>query len=119
MMFSARNKIVFAGLTIYRGIHAIDRDKPNTPNSDVQYAITAGNERGKFALDSSHQAFLLLKKPLDYDAGDREFILTITASVSFLVLCLKNLNLRTCGCVKCVIEHKKIMFKQILFQIIM
>lgn len=87
-MFNSKNKIVCAGLTIYRGIHAIDRDKPNTPNSDVQYAITAGNERGKFALDSSHQAFLLLKKPLDYDTGDREFTLTITASVSFLEFCV-------------------------------
>lgn len=70
------------GLNIFRRIRATDRDKPNTPNSDVQYAITAGNERGKFALDSSHQAFLLLSKPLDYDAGDREFTITVTASVS-------------------------------------
>lgn len=70
------------GLTIFRGIRAIDGDKPNTPNSDVQYAITAGNERGKFTLDNSHQAFLLLRKQLDYDTGDREFALTITASVS-------------------------------------
>ncbi|XP_065157447.1 cadherin-89D isoform X2 [Atheta coriaria] len=69
-----------AGLTIFRGIKALDRDKPNTPNSDVQYAITAGNERGKFALDSSHQALLMLEKGLDYDNGDREFTLTITAS---------------------------------------
>ncbi|XP_017781597.1 PREDICTED: cadherin-89D, partial [Nicrophorus vespilloides] len=68
------------GLTIFRGIKAGDRDKPNTPNSDVQYAITAGNERGKFALDSSHQAYLVLKKALDYDSGDREFLLTVTAS---------------------------------------
>lgn len=27
------------GLTVFRGIHAIDRDKPNTPNSDVTYSI--------------------------------------------------------------------------------
>lgn len=27
------------GLTIFRGIHAIDRDKPNTPNSDITYSI--------------------------------------------------------------------------------
>lgn len=65
----------------------MDRDKPNTPNSDVQYAITAGNERGKFALDQ--QAFLVLVKPLDFDAGDREFILTVTASVSYMLLALQ------------------------------
>lgn len=74
--------VLIIGLTIFRGIKALDRDKPNTPNSDVQYAITAGNERGKFALDSSHQALLMLEKGLDYDNGDREFTLTITASVS-------------------------------------
>ncbi|KAK5650009.1 hypothetical protein RI129_001038 [Pyrocoelia pectoralis] len=68
------------GLTIFRRIQATDRDKPNTPNSDVQYSITGGNERGIFALDGSHQAFLILTKPLDYDVGDREFIITVTAS---------------------------------------
>lgn len=73
---------MFSDLTTFRGIRATDRDKPNTPNSDVQYAITAGNEKEKFALDNSHQAFLVLKKPLDFDAGDREFLLTVTASVS-------------------------------------
>lgn len=67
---------------MFRNIKAFDRDKPNTPNSDIQYAITAGNERGKFALDSSHRPYLILNKPVDYDGGDREFKLTITASVS-------------------------------------
>lgn len=70
---------------MYRNIRAFDRDKPNTPNSDIQYAITAGNERGKFALDNSHHPFLVLNKPVDYDGGDREFILTITASVSVYI----------------------------------
>ncbi|XP_050312281.1 cadherin-89D isoform X2 [Anthonomus grandis grandis] len=68
------------GLTLYRGVRAIDRDKPNTPNSDVQFAIVGGNERGKFALDNSHQPDILLRKTLDFDAGDREFILTISAT---------------------------------------
>ncbi|XP_022919668.1 cadherin-89D isoform X2 [Onthophagus taurus] len=67
------------GLTIFRGIHATDRDKSNTPNSDVQYSITGGNEKGKFGLDA-HEAFLILKKQLDFDNGDRDFVLTITAS---------------------------------------
>ncbi|XP_045465404.1 cadherin-89D [Harmonia axyridis] len=68
------------GLTLFRGVRAVDRDKPNTPNSDIQYALVAGNQDGKFALDNSHQAYLTLKKPLDYDTGDREFILTVSAS---------------------------------------
>ncbi|KAJ2939033.1 hypothetical protein O0L34_g19014 [Tuta absoluta] len=68
------------GLTIYKGIKAFDRDKPNTPNSDVQYSITGGNFDNQFALESSHKPNLVLKKPLDYDAGDKEFTLTITAS---------------------------------------
>ncbi|XP_044262289.1 cadherin-89D isoform X1 [Tribolium madens] len=76
----AVDELTPVGLTIFRGIRASDRDKPNTPNSDVQYVIISGNERGKFALDSSQQAFLILKRPLDYDTGDREFLLTIAAS---------------------------------------
>ncbi|XP_058809929.1 cadherin-89D [Phymastichus coffea] len=68
------------GLTVFRGIHAFDKDKPNTPNSDVHYAVIKGNEEGKFALESGHRTALILKKPLDYDAGDREYILEITAS---------------------------------------
>lgn len=27
------------GVTVFRGIHAIDRDKPNTANSDITYSI--------------------------------------------------------------------------------
>ncbi|XP_053605613.1 cadherin-89D isoform X2 [Plodia interpunctella] len=68
------------GLTIFKGIRAFDRDKPNTPNSDIQYSITAGDEDGHFALESSHKPALILKRALDYDAGDREFRLVVTAS---------------------------------------
>nr|XP_034828894.1 cadherin-89D [Maniola hyperantus] len=68
------------GLTIFKGIRAFDRDKPNTPNSDVHYSITAGDEDGRFALESSHKPALILNKPLDFDSGDKEFLLVITAS---------------------------------------
>ncbi|CAH0559443.1 unnamed protein product [Brassicogethes aeneus] len=76
----AVDELTPVGLSIFRGIKATDRDKPNTPNSDVQYAIVSGNERGKFALENSHQANLILKRSLDFDSGDREFRLTVTAS---------------------------------------
>lgn len=69
-------------MTIFRGIHALDGDKPNTPNSDVYYAIVKGNEQGKFSLESGHRTALILRKPVDYDSGDREFNLIITATVS-------------------------------------
>ena len=69
-------------MTIFRGIHALDGDKPNTPNSDVYYAIVKGNEQGKFSLESGHRTALILRKPVDYDNGDREFNLIITATVS-------------------------------------
>lgn len=72
----------FPGLTIFKGIRAFDRDKPNTPNSDVHYSITAGDELGRFALESSHKPALILAKGLDFDNGDKEFLLVITASVS-------------------------------------
>ncbi|CAH0723464.1 unnamed protein product, partial [Brenthis ino] len=66
------------GLTIFKGIRAFDRDKPNTPNSEIQYSITSGDER--FILESSHKPALILNKPLDFDSGDREFVLVVTAS---------------------------------------
>ncbi|XP_043600615.1 cadherin-89D isoform X2 [Bombus pyrosoma] len=68
------------GVTIFRGIHAVDGDKPNTPNSDVHYAIVKGNEQGKFSLESGHRTALILRKPVDYDNGDREFTLVIAAT---------------------------------------
>ncbi|XP_015188290.1 PREDICTED: cadherin-89D [Polistes dominula] len=68
------------GATIFRGIRAIDGDKPNTPNSDIHYAIVKGNDQGKFSLESGHRTALILRKPLDYDNGDREFTLVITAT---------------------------------------
>ncbi|XP_015602110.1 cadherin-89D isoform X2 [Cephus cinctus] len=68
------------GLTIFRDIHAVDKDKPNTPNSDVHYAIVKGNERGKFSLEPGHRTALTLRKSLDYDNDDREFVLTVMAS---------------------------------------
>ncbi|XP_018326516.1 cadherin-89D [Agrilus planipennis] len=76
----AIDELTPVGITIFRGIRATDRDKPNTPNSDVQYAITSGNEKGKFTLGSSYVPFLILKKPLDYDTGDRKFRLIVTAT---------------------------------------
>lgn len=33
------NQLTPVGLTIFRSIHAIDRDKPNTANSDITYSI--------------------------------------------------------------------------------
>lgn len=36
------------GLTVFRGIHAIDKDKPNTPNSDVTYSIVVSKINGKY-----------------------------------------------------------------------
>ncbi|XP_052739756.1 cadherin-89D isoform X1 [Bicyclus anynana] len=76
----AVDELTPTGLTIFKGIHAFDRDKPNTPNSDVHYSITAGDEEGRFALESSHKPALVLNKPLDFDTGDKEFLLVITAS---------------------------------------
>ncbi|KAK0161476.1 hypothetical protein PV327_009943 [Microctonus hyperodae] len=66
--------------TIFREIYAIDGDKPNTPNSDVHYAIVKGNEDGKFSLESSQRTALIVRKSLDYDTGDRQFSLVIAAT---------------------------------------
>jgi hypothetical protein len=69
------------GLTVFRGISALDMDKPNTGNSDVHFSIVEGNDDGKFGLESSHNPALVVKKSLDYDSGDREFKLKIMAAV--------------------------------------
>ena len=40
-----------SGLTIFRGIQALDRDKPNTANSEISYEITSGNNDKKFSIE--------------------------------------------------------------------
>lgn len=73
------------GTTIYQGISAFDRDKPNTPNSDVQYMIGPhdfGPGGTYFSLESPHRPSVVLRRQLDYDEGIRKFELPIIASVS-------------------------------------
>lgn len=70
------------GSIVFQGIHAFDRDKPNTPNSDVQYFIgTQTSDIGGpyFILDSPHRPHVILKRQLDYDEGLRQFDLIIVA----------------------------------------
>ncbi|XP_073992691.1 cadherin 89D isoform X2 [Rhodnius prolixus] len=68
------------GLTVFRGIHAVDMDKPNTPNSEIIYSLTGGNTGSKFSLEMQGQRpALVLKKGLDYDQGDKQFKLIVTA----------------------------------------
>src|SRR5688500_9789211 len=73
------------GLTLFRGIQAIDLDKPNTANSDVYFSIIAGNEDGKFVLENGKPAVLTLRKRLDFDAGDHAYQLTVRATVSIII----------------------------------
>ena len=64
---------------------AKDRDKANTANSDIYYWISRGNENLKLSLSPlpNDGAAVVLEKPLDFESGDRELNLTITASVRF------------------------------------
>jgi hypothetical protein len=70
-------------LTIFRGIQSLDRDKPNTANSEVSYSLVSGNDDRKFSIEAtgSKKAVLVLRKPLDFDNGERLFNLTIRAQV--------------------------------------
>ena len=75
------------GTILYQGIQAFDRDKPNTPNSDVQITIRDTvldrNQQGTpayFALESPHRPYLILKRSLDFDVGVREFNIELVAS---------------------------------------
>lgn len=75
------------GTTIYQQINAFDRDKPNTPNSDVQYSIDAQDDpKGPyFSLESPHRPHVILRRQLDFDEGKRMFEIPIVASVRFLI----------------------------------
>lgn len=72
------------GTTIFQGISAFDRDKPNTPNSDVQFSLSSDNFPGGpyFALESPHRPSMVLRRQLDYDDGTRQFLVPIVASVN-------------------------------------
>jgi hypothetical protein len=70
------------GTTLFQKLHAFDRDKPNTPNSDVQYTLGAHEFDAAgpyFALESPHKPSLILRRPLDFDAGIRNFKININA----------------------------------------
>ena len=41
----------FLGLTVFRGIQAVDKDKPNTANSELSYGIITGNDDKKFSIE--------------------------------------------------------------------
>ena len=41
----------YVGLTIFRGIQAVDKDKPNTANSELSYGIIQGNDDKKFSIE--------------------------------------------------------------------
>ena len=68
------------GVTVFRGIQAVDRDKPNTANSDITYSIVGGNENNSFILSDPIEGILVVNKGLDYDNGIREFKIQIQAS---------------------------------------
>ncbi|XP_053681028.1 cadherin-89D [Anopheles nili] len=68
---------------VFNRIKAIDRDKPNTPNSDLEYALAAKHMKSgdfPFRLEGSQRPSLVLQRPLDYDAGWRSMSVQIVAS---------------------------------------
>lgn len=72
------------GSTVFQGISAFDRDKPNTPNSDVQYSMGLqdyGPGGPYFSLESPHRPAVVLRRPLDFDEGIQQFLIPIIASV--------------------------------------
>lgn len=70
------------GTAIFQDIQALDRDQPNTPNSDIQYFIgqqTVDSQGAFFMMDSPHRPHVILKRSLDFDHGIRRFDLNIIA----------------------------------------
>lgn len=64
-------------------ILAIDADQPNTPNSEVVYDITSGNDEGLFSIDLV-SGVLSVNNHLDYDKGLSTYIIVIRACDSAL-----------------------------------
>lgn len=70
------------GTIIFQDVLAVDRDQPNTPNSDIQYFIgqqTVDSQGAFFMMDSPHRPHVILKRSLDFDHGIRRFDLNIIA----------------------------------------
>lgn len=73
------------GTIVFEGIQAFDRDKPNTPNSEVHFSMSTVPEQLSadgspyFSLKSPHRPLLILKKDLDFDNGIRLFKLPLFA----------------------------------------
>ncbi|XP_055542908.1 cadherin-89D isoform X2 [Wyeomyia smithii] len=68
---------------VFNRIKAIDRDKPNTPNSDIEYAIAPKQLKSAdfpFRLESSKRPKLILQRSLDFDAGLRSLSVLVIAS---------------------------------------
>jgi protocadherin-16/23 len=59
-------------------IVAIDNDQPGSPNSEVVYDITSGNDFGMFSIDLV-SGVLSVNKPLDYDTGAQSYHLILRA----------------------------------------
>lgn len=81
-------------------IVALDNDQPNTPNSEVVYDITSGNDMGMFSIDLI-TGVLSVNKHLDYDTGTQNYNLILRAcdsavipycSLQSLVIKLKDEN---------------------------
>lgn len=77
-------------------IIATDADAENTPNSEIVYDITSGNDDGLFSIDLI-SGVLLVNKKLDYDQGPTNYSLVIRACDSGLValcnICQFNITL--------------------------
>lgn len=77
-------------------IVATDDDLENTPNSEIVYDITSGNDDGLFSIDLI-SGVLLVNKKLDYDQGHTNYSLVIRACDSGLIalcnICQFNISL--------------------------
>lgn len=94
------DELIPVGSTLFQNIVAFDRDKPNTPNSDIQYSLGATDSvsAGYFALESPHRPSLVLRKALDFDDGIKKFDLQIIASVSGSLFLIERKHVRFSAC---------------------
>lgn len=64
--------------TSFEKVAATDADLANTPNSEVVYDITSGNDRALFKIDSK-SGVVYVNNTLDYDRGETKHTIIIRA----------------------------------------
>ena len=65
-------------------LEASDADQPGTPNSQLTFELTSGNDLDLFSLEPS-TGVITVKRSLDYDHGPTQFRLVVQVIKTYLL----------------------------------